>query len=99
MKLSEYFLAIATLWQTRSLLGIGILVFFFAVGCYFGYRISCNHRSEAFVYGAFFLALLIAVGIAETNAPLALMTNPVGVAFFGVIIGAGCNVYARLLRT
>ena len=98
MKLSEYFLAVDALWNGRSLIGMGILTFCLAIGGYLGHKVSRNQSSNPVVFSLFFIALLFAVGIAETNPPLQLMINPVGVFFYGAVCGVGRDVYVRLTR-
>ena len=98
MKLSEYFLAIDGLWNGHSLIGIGILSFCLAIGAYLGHKVSRNQSSNPVVFSFFFIALLVAAGIAETNPLLQLMTNPVSAFFYGAVCGAGRDVYVRLTR-
>ena len=98
MKLSEYFLAVDALWNGHSLIGIGVLTFCLAIGAYLGHKVSRNQSSNPLVFSFFFVALLVAAGIAETNPPLQLMINPISALFYGAMCGAGRDVYVRLTR-
>jgi hypothetical protein len=98
MRLSAFFRDIDLFWQSRTLIAVAFIAFAFGVGIFLGNRLAKNQYSTPLVYGGFSLALIIALGIAETNSPFQLFTNPVAAAFFGAVSGAGQNVYERLMR-
>jgi hypothetical protein len=96
MKLSTFYQAIDSFWTHHSLVGIGLLLFCFALGTYLGHKIARNQDSTPLVYGVYFLTLLIGVGIAEKATTTEILNHPFGMVFFGALCGAGYEVYERL---
>ena len=96
MNLSEFFEAVSKLVHNYTLVGQGIAVFFFGVAAYSGFSIA--KRLEApILYGGFFLALVVCSGIAQQHPLIELFTNPGLLILGGLLIGAGYQVYRKLV--
>jgi hypothetical protein len=96
MNLSEFFAAIHKLIYDYSIVGQGIFIFCFAAAAYGGYNLAKKYGGPI-LFGGFFIALIILTAIIQKESLIDLLTHPGLLILEGVIIGAGCHVYQRLL--